>query len=110
MNTSTITSNELHTSVLRLLAAFKLTNTYPLMTRASWTTPEQHQWLKAHLPEWSKAQAANVTKSFHNKILTEWHKVFPLGTPTVEELAKADGNQPQAERAKRKAMNNVRYC
>lgn len=78
------------------------------MGRATWTTLEQSEWLKERLPDWSKAQVASTTKAFRNHTITEWYKVFPLGAPTAEELAKVNGNKPQAERAKRNAMNNVR--
>lgn len=78
------------------------------MTRASWMTLEQRQWLEERLPEWSKAQAANGTKPFRSKLIAEWYKAFPLGALTAEELAKANGNTSQAERAKRTAMNNVK--
>jgi hypothetical protein len=78
------------------------------MTRATWTTTEQREWLEEYLPGWANAQDNGTTKAYRVKVFEGWYKAFPLGTPTDEELAKAGGNASKALRTKRNASDNVR--
>lgn len=78
------------------------------MTRAPWTTPEQHAWLEALLPAFVEAQQTKTTSTiFFPKTHKDWQEKFPMVPPTQEEVKAANGETAVAVAKKRKFWEDV---
>jgi hypothetical protein len=78
------------------------------MTRRKWTTPNQEEWLKSHLPGFLDAHANKSTsKKFFPATFKAWRKSWPTPDPTPEEITQA-GNVEKATQKKRAEEDAVR--
>lgn len=70
------------------------------MTRRKWTTPNQEEWLKSHLADFSNAQANRTTSEFFAPIFKEWRNAWPTPDPTPDDIRQS-GNVEKATHKKR---------
>jgi hypothetical protein len=78
------------------------------MGKRPWTTKDQHAWLVALIPEFTRAQHDRTTLLFFAETYSKWYKKWPATVPTEEEIEKAEGNTEGALAKKQKFMENVR--
>jgi hypothetical protein len=78
-----------------------------IMPKKSWASVDQQNWLFAQLAEFHQAQDAKTTPSFFAQIFNQFHDQWPVDSPTMTEIADAEGNEEQAETVKEKASESV---
>ena len=117
MNTLLATFHNLHWGNHSLDISFSLYHklylisqsilSFPKMTRCKWTSGDQEEWLKSHIPRFSDAQVnKTTTKEIFPEILKEWREAWPCPGPTPEEIAQA-GSVEKATQKKRSEENAV---
>jgi hypothetical protein len=77
------------------------------MTRHSWTTEGERNWLSELIPDFLAAQENKTTSSFWPRVYQGFAEKFPIAAPTADEIKGADDNQELATRHKKKAMEKV---
>lgn len=76
------------------------------MTRRKWMTPEQEDWLKTRLAEFSDAHVnKTTTKEFFPAVFKDWRKCWVTPDPSQEEITEA-GNVKKAT-LKKKMMKRL---
>ena len=79
------------------------------MTRKTWTTDPQREWLEARLAEFREAQQTKTSTTIffpqtQKRFKDKWPRALE---PTDEEIAEADGSIEKAIGNKSKLLNNV---
>ncbi|KAF8345715.1 hypothetical protein F5887DRAFT_1074141 [Amanita rubescens] len=74
------------------------------MTRKTWTTKEEHQWLKNLIPAFLEAQGKRTTYAFWPRIYEDFGNTFPRPSPTADEVKAAGGNEEAATREKKQMI------
>ena len=76
------------------------------MTRQTWTTAEERDWLKSWIPRFLEAQEKKTTSTFWPALYEAWGSTFKAPEPTADDI-KAAGSVERAEKTKRSATHKV---
>ncbi|KIL55516.1 hypothetical protein M378DRAFT_182211 [Amanita muscaria Koide BX008] len=74
------------------------------MTRQTWTSDEEHDWLISLVPMFREAQQSKKTSTFWPKVYEEWGHTFKFPLPTADEISAANGDAEAA------ALESERLC
>jgi hypothetical protein len=78
------------------------------MTRQTWTTVEQRQWLEARKPRFLEAKQNETTsKDFFPAVCKDFREKWPVPQVTDDEISKAGSNE-LASKIKREKYDKVR--
>ena len=76
------------------------------MGQKPWTTNEQANWLKERKKAFVDAQVNKTTRAFFNSTTKAFVQKWPVGEPTVEEIAE-EGGLEEAQNARQVAQRTV---
>ena len=76
------------------------------MTRKTWTTTEQEEWLKSQIQAFLKAHQNNTLKTFFPPIIKEFRDKWPVD-PLSDQEIEASTSVEQAKKEKRDKYDKV---
>lgn len=77
------------------------------MTRQTWTTEAEREWLAELIPSFLEAQENKTTTTFWPEVYKSYADKFPITPPMADEIKAANGNEELATRQKTKVVQKV---
>lgn len=79
------------------------------MTRRSWSTREQHDWLIARTAAFIQAREKGTLPVWHAELFQSWFDQFPEPPPTEEQIREAKGDTEAAKTTAIEKRKTVSY-